>query len=687
MIIEAPIHGDEKPPDFCRATVDASPVPMAFVAGSGHIIRYANPAFCLLTGESKQKLIGDSFANAVPQSNHLLSLLDRVYQIGKAETHVGQEESASHRFFRSYILWPVFTAASHRVGIMIQVTETTPFHRQATAMNEALVIRSVRQHELAEVAETLNAQLQAEIVQRKASELQYRGLIEAIPQIVWTATPHGTLDFANPKWLEALGIDLITFNQAGWPALLHPDDRDRFLQAWSAGLRSGSAFQIEHRLRDVSGGGFRWYLSRAAPICAESGSVVKWFGTSTDIEDQKRAEVALFTKQKLESLGILAGGIAHDFNNLLVPILGGASYAADILPGTHSLQEIIRGIVSAGESAAQLTRQMLAYAGKGQFLIEQIDINELVRRTCDLVKGSIPKSVKLTIETRQDLPPVEADSSQMQQVVMNVVLNAAESIDESTGGSVTVKTELLDLVASAIEKIDLIGGNLKPGAYILLEVQDSGCGMDAATKAKVFDPFFTTKFTGRGLGLSAVEGILRTQKGALEIRTAVGRGSTFRIYLPASSRPHHDHEAPAPPIPVKISAARTVLVVDDELMIRRIAKLSLENSGFKVLLADSGEQAIRIVLDKEEAPVSLVVLDLSMPGMSGKQVMQQIRASGIKVPILICSGFSEEEAHREFSGLDIAGVLPKPFTSRQLADRVSGVLHAQKHDAISCTEM
>jgi PAS domain S-box-containing protein len=678
MIIEAPIQArEEEPSDYCRATVDASPVPMAFVAGSGHIIRYANQAFCLLTGQSKQKLIGDSFDNAVPQSDHLLSLLDRVYQIGNAETHVGQEDSASHRFYWSYILWPVFTAANLRVGIMIQVTETTSFHRQATAMNEELVIRSVRQHELTQVAETLNAQLQAEIVQRKASELQYRGLIEAIPQIVWTATPHGTLDFANPKWFEALGIDLITFNQAGWSALLHPDDREQFLQTWSAGLQSGSAFQIEHRLRDVSDSSFRWYLSRAAPICAESGSVVKWFGTSTDIEDQKRAEVALFAKQKLESLGILAGGIAHDFNNLLVPILSGASYAVGILPSTHPLQEIIRGIVSAAESAAQLTRQMLAYAGKGQFLIEQIDINELVRRTCDLVKGSIPKSVKLTVETGQDLPPVEADSSQMQQVVMNIVLNAAESIDESTCGYVTVKTELLDLTTSAIEKFDLIGGNLKPGVHILLEIQDSGCGMDPATKAKVFDPFFTTKFTGRGLGLSAVEGILRTQNGALEIRTGVGRGSTFRIYLPASSRPHHDHKNPSLPIPLEISSALTVLVVDDELMVRQIAKLSLENGGFKVLLADSGGQAMRLVLDKGEAPISLVVLDLSMPGMSGKQVMQQMRASGVKVPILICSGYSEEEVHREFSGLDIAGVLPKPFTSRQLADRVRSMLYPQ----------
>lgn len=393
-------------PDFCRAMVDASPMPMVFVGGNSHVIRYVNPAFCHLTGEPKGKLIGDSFSHAVPESNECLSLLDRVYRTGQAETHIGQEHSPFHRFYWSYIMWPVVSADSRRVGIMIQVTETTPFHKQATAMNQALMIGSVRQHELTETAETLNAQLQAEIIQRKlaeeelesqqreirASELRYRGLIEAIPQIVWTATLQGTLDFANSKWFEYLGLDLDTFNQAGWPVLLHPDDEDRSLEAWANGLKSESAFQIEHRLRNISSGGFRWYLSRAVPISIEGGEVVKWFGTSTDIEDQKSAEMAVFNKQKLESLGLLAGGIAHDFNNLLVGILGGASLAADALPVSHSVQEHLGDIIHASERAAHLTRQMLAYAGKGRLFIEQVDISELVRSTCNFDQNFDPQS-------------------------------------------------------------------------------------------------------------------------------------------------------------------------------------------------------------------------------------------------------------------------------------------------------
>ncbi len=536
-------------PDFCRAMVDGSPMPMAFVDGVSHIIRYVNPVFRLLVGESKRELIGDSFSHALPGSSQCLSMLDRVNRTGRAETYTGQEHFPSHPLYFSYVLWPVLARDGHRVGIMVQVTETTPFHNQTIAMNEALIVSSVRQHELTESAEALNAQLQAEILHRKqveeekeiqgleikASEHRYRGLIEAIPQIVWTATPNGLLDFANTKWFEYFGIALDTFNQVGWSALLHPDDKDRTTEEWEHGLKSESAFQIEHRLKNSLTGSFRWYLSRAVPIGMEDGQIAKWFGTSTDMEDQKRTELAMFQKQKLESLGILAGGIAHDFNNLLTGMLAGAGLVADTLSPSHSLQPILGNIIFASESAAHLTRQMLAYAGKSRFLIERIDMGALVRSTCGLISGSIPNHVHLTLELPHDLPPVEGDSGQMQQVAMNLILNAAEAIPEWKNGSVIVKTELINIAAPTAEKTELVTGSLMPGSYIALEIQDNGSGMDETVMAKFLDPFYTTKFTGRGLGLSAVEGILRMQKGALAVRSKVGIGSTFRVFLPAAS--------------------------------------------------------------------------------------------------------------------------------------------------------
>ncbi len=673
--------------EFCSAMIDTAPMPMVFVEGHDHVIRYVNPAFCFLIGEPECDLIGCTFSHAVCESSELLSLLDRVHRTGQTETHVGQDNAVANPFCWSYVMWSIRSADPGGTGIIIQVTETTPFHHQAIALNQALIIGSVRQHELTESAEALNALLQAEILQRQqaeqeveiqqralqASELQYRKLIEAIPQIVWTATPQGTLDFVNSKWFEYLGIDLDSFNWAGWQALLHPDDKDRSLREWSAGLKSLSAFQIEHRLRNVSGGSFRWYLSRAVPIGTEAGQIEKWFGTSTDIEDQKRAETALLNKQKLESLGLLAGGIAHDFNNLLVPILGGASFVIDTLPSSHPLQEILANIVRAGESAAHLTRQMLAYAGKGQFVIQLVDMGEVIRSACDLVKASIPNSVQLTLQTGKGLLMVEADPGQMQQVVMNLVLNAVEAIDKSTSGSVTLKTYPLEITASQIETIEPVLGSVIPKLYVVLEVQDTGSGMDEATKAKIFDPFFTTKFTGRGLGLSALEGILRTQQGALEVQSEIGHGSTFRVFLPASLRRKHA-QVPVARSPQQ-SRRGTVLVVDDEEMIRQLAKVGLEASGVSVRVAAGGAEALAILRETLESPIALIVLDLSMPGMSGKQFMQQLVLLGIELPVLVCSGFSEDEVYQEFSGLRIAGFIPKPFTFRQLSDRVANVLN------------
>lgn len=670
-------------PDFCRLMADASPMPMAYVEGASHTIRYANPVFRLLIGETQRELIGDSFAHALPGSSECLFMMDRVNGTGRSETFTGQEHFPSHPLYFSYVLWPVFAADRHRMGIMVQVTETTAFHQETIAMNEALMVGSVRQHELTETAEMLNVQLQAEILHRKqveeevqkqgliiqASEQRYRGLIEAIPQIVWTATPRGVLEFANHKWFEYFGIDLDTFNQLGWPALLHPDDQERTMESWEAGLKSGSAFQIEHRLKNYSTGNFRWYLSSAVPIGLVEGQVAKWFGTGTDMEDQKQAELAVFHKQKLESLGVLAGGLAHDFNNLLCGILGGASFIADSLSPSDAMQSILSDMIRASERAAHLTRQMLAYAGKGSFLIEQVDLSELIRSTCTLIKGSIPNHVHLSLELLPDLPPVNADSSQMQQVAMNLILNAAESIDESKSGSITVTTDLVKLTAVEIQKTELVTGALAPGCYVVLQVRDNGSGMSEAIRGKIFEPFYTTKFTGRGLGLSAVEGILRTQKGAMEVQSNPDTGSIFRVYLPAAARKKYDRIRPASSNSAT-GGKGSILIVDDEEIIRRMLQLNLENGGFSVRVASEGEEALRILQSKEEGPVSLILLDLSMPRYSGKQVIQKMKALNIRIPVLICSGYSEVEALTEFSGLEIAGFIQKPFTARQLVDRV-----------------
>jgi two-component system cell cycle sensor histidine kinase/response regulator CckA len=506
----------------------------------------------------------------------------------------------------------------------------------------------------------------------ETSESRYRGLIEAIPQIVWTATPDGTLDFFNSRWAEFLGPG------NDWKPLVHDDDRERFLQAWAHGISSASSFEVEHRLREFSTGSYRWHLSRAVPIRGEAGQVVKWFGTSTDIEEQKRAEISLLAKQKLESVGLLAGGIAHDFNNILTGILGGASIAIESLPASHELQPVLDNILKSSERAAHLTRQMLAYAGKGRFLIESLDVVALLRSTFELIKASIPKNTEVVLEAADNLPMIEADSGQIQQIAMNLILNAAEAITADASGTVWVRASARDFDRSAIDKLPSLSGEIGAGTYVVIEVEDTGCGMDAETKNKIFDPFFTTKFTGRGLGLSAVQGILRSHKGAIQIESEPGRGSTFRVFLPATqtaaaSKPSDLRERVA-------GASETVLVVDDEEIVRQTARLSLERNGYKVLLAKGGAEAVQLFATSSFL-VSLILLDMSMPEMNGKQVMQQIRRLGVEVPVLICSGYSESEVFKEFAGLDIAGVLQKPFTAGQLASRIESVLRPKDRRA------
>jgi two-component system cell cycle sensor histidine kinase/response regulator CckA len=504
----------------------------------------------------------------------------------------------------------------------------------------------------------------------EASESRHRGLIAAIPQIVWTINAQGDIGYANSRWVEFLGPRFDDSLDRGWLPHMHPDDRDRFLEAWRQGVASGQAFQLEHRLKHFSDGTYRWHLSRAVPIRGDHDRIVEWFGTSTDIEDQKRAEATLQSKQKLESIGLLAGGVAHDFNNILTGILGWASLAADMLEESHELQPILAGIVSSAERAAHLTGQMLAYAGKGRFVIQEIDFRTLVQNSCDLIKASIARNVAIRLLMANDLPLIEGDSGQLQQIAMNLILNAAEAIDPESGGTVVVRTEARTLDAHAIRAIASLSGDLSPGAFVVLEVKDTGCGMDAATKAKIFDPFFTTKFTGRGLGLSAVQGILRSHKGAVQIESEPGKGSTFRVFIPSALATGH----PAAPLTrVRPQGDGTILVVDDEEIVRETAKVILERSGYRVLLASGGEEALSLFLSGRPE-IALVLLDLSMPGMDGRQVMRQIRTYGIDVPIAICSGYSETEVCTEFAGLDIAGIVQKPFAARQLTMRVGAIL-------------
>jgi signal transduction histidine kinase len=402
----------------------------------------------------------------------------------------------------------------------------------------------------------------------------------------------------------------------------------------------------------------------AVPLLDEDGKSRGSVGVLSNITELKRAETRLREAQKLESLGLLAGGVAHDFNNLLVGVIGNASLAQEMLPADSPAIELLEGVIKTGEQAAHLTRQMLAYSGKGRFVVEALNLSALIPEMSGLVRPSISKKIALHLDLDPELPPIEADRGQIQQVFMNLALNAAEAIG-SHDGLISVRTGVQDVDEKYLRQQPAAAA-LRPGRYVCLEVRDTGCGMDGATKSRIFDPFFSTKFTGRGLGLAAVAGIVRGHKAAIIVESAPGKGSCFTALFPAAAAAIERRVAAARD--VALQGAGVVLVVDDERIVREMVKRALERHGYTVLLADSGLEAID-VFRRHPGDIALVVLDLSMPGMSGEEALPELRKIRPQVKVVVSSGYSEAETMTLFKGQQVSGFIQKPYTSQGIAEK------------------
>ncbi len=433
-------------------------------------------------------------------------------------------------------------------------------------------------------------------------------------------------------------------------------------------LITGQIDHLQMEKRYVTKSGKILWTNLNASMLPEGEDRRYFLGVVEDITERKKVAEQLRESQKLESLGVLAGGIAHDFNNLLTGILGNASLCLDLAPANGPVRPLLHRLMQASERAADLTRQLLAYAGKGRFIVSAISLSSVVKEISGLVRANFPENVRLELDLPPQLSAIEADPAQIQQIVMNLLLNAAESVPADREGVVTVRT--FELVAT---EEDLRGAlasvRPEPGRYVGLEVRDNGSGMDATTRVRIFEPFFTTKFTGRGLGLSAVLGIVSACKGAVYVDSQVGTGTVFRILLPACAKPADrsvivSHE--------QLRGAGTILVVDDEPMILAVARGALELFGYQVLAAASGTEALEIL--QSRTSVELVLLDVTMPEMSGQETFKRIRSVRPNLPVILCSGHSEEEAAGRFSFEGLAGFLQKPYTASQLAEKIKPVL-------------
>lgn len=407
------------------------------------------------------------------------------------------------------------------------------------------------------------------------------------------------------------------------------------------------------------------------------------FGVSRDVGErvkseqrQRELELRIRQAQKLESLGVLAGGVAHDFNNILMSVTANASLALEELGREDPAREAVQEILTAARRAADLCQQMLAYSGRGTFVVEPLNLIDLVQEMANLLRSSVSRKAELALYLAHDLPLVRGDATQLRQVIMNMVINASEAL-EDRAGTINLAAGVVDCEAHELAEM-INGENLQPGEYVFLQVADSGCGMDEETLARLFDPFFTTKFTGRGLGMSAVLGIVRSHRGAMSVRSEPGSGTEFRILLPTagSAASHADDEAPSLS---ELEADRCVLLVDDEREVRAAGRRMLERLGLRVLTAADGVEALEVHQEEGEG-IDLVILDMTMPRLDGLETMAVLQERDPSLSIILSSGYTEKEIRSRCAGGEPAAFLQKPYDLQTLRAVLTRFLQVWERD-------
>ena len=482
----------------------------------------------------------------------------------------------------------------------------------------------------------------------------------------------GTM-FRSDQLLRMLGLEPTDDSRAYIEALprfdfVHPDDRKAVHDTWETVLSTGQRQIL--RMRVFRADGVERHMLLSAMLVRDGNGVpVRIVGTQVDVTDQVRSdeerarvESQMQQAQKLESLGVLAGGIAHDFNNLLVGILGNASLALlDLEPGAEARQSI-SAIEQSAQRAAELTRQLLAYAGKGRYVVETADATAVISEMTSLMRAAISRNASLQMDLATSLPSIDIDVNQFRQVVMNLVTNASDALD-AKAGLISVRTGRQEITRDYLASC-APGSDAKPGTFTYVEVHDNGTGMDDATRHRIFEPFFSTKFTGRGLGLAATMGIMRSHHGAIRVYSEVGSGTSVKLLFPTSTqRSNADGSAGARADEWR--GGGQILVVDDEDSVRAVASALLRRRGFRTQEASDGVKALELFKAHPDT-FDLVLLDLTMPNMNGEETLRALRDVSPTVNVLLMSGYNEADVTRMFAGRNLSGFLQKPFRAEEL---------------------
>jgi len=511
---------------------------------------------------------------------------------------------------------------------------------------------------------SVKAQLEDKVHDLLKVEERFQHLFDVIPDAV-VVHKKGICVFANPAALVMYGYDDAK-DMVGKNVLEHiyEDDRATVVQRMCQLQEEGKTdLLLEKHLRHD---GSMFFAEVQGVSFEEQGERV-WVVLVRDVtqrlqaeKDQHALQSAMEHAQRLESLGVLAGGIAHDFNNLLAAIMGNIELLKRNVPmaDIHGEKYTTR-IMNASQRAADLCQQMLAYSGQGKFVVQPTQLSNLIQEMVDILHVSMNKAVRIDYQLDTQLPLVQADQSQMQQVILNLMINANEAM---TSGVILCTTGVRDMDESTLQSM-MCENDVAAGEFVFIEVKDQGHGMDRQTLKKIFDPFFTTKFTGRGLGMSAVLGIVRGHHGALDVHSEVGKGTRFCLYFPVDAEARMATTAGLEKAGANCACDvhATVLVVDDEEVVREVAGAMLEDIGAKVLYAEDGLQALD-TYKQHAKDIDVILLDMTMPKMDGKACFDALMALNAKVQVVIASGYHQSEIRAKFSDVSLAGVVQKPYT-------------------------
>ncbi len=512
--------------------------------------------------------------------------------------------------------------------------------------------------------------LEEKVKERTAELSRLQAAVEQTHEVVLITDRDAIIQYVNPAFERISGYS--SDEAVGrTPNLVKSDEMSQvfYQQMWDT-ILDGRNWQADFINRNKAGELYE-VEQAISPIKNEHGNITGFVSVQRDVTEERKQQQQLEHTQRLESLGVLAGGIAHDFNNLLTAILGNAGLARRRTPDNSPIAANLKHIEDASERAADLCKQMLAYSGKGKFVVVPINLSTLIEEIIGLLNISIGKNVSLRTELDSELSSIEADKAQMQQVIMNLVINASEAIGEKSG-QVMIHTGTIDADVEYLQTT-YVNESLPAGRYVFMEISDNGCGMDRETQNKLYDPFFTTKFTGRGLGMSAILGIVRGHRGAIKVYSEIDKGTTFKILLPAADVVHSAQYSLENSDLEQWQGHGTILVVDDEKSLRQTTRLMLEDIGFDVITAVDGLDAVDI-FGRKHADIDAVLLDMTMPNMDGKTAFREMRRIDPEARVILCSGYNEQEATSHFTGKGLAGFIQKPYQFNHLRQKLFEIL-------------